>query len=183
MDNYSNEQLPDEYKIIFSLWKDGFTTLLNAKAVPPNYIIVSPEWATRLLLYDNEATRNAFLITLGHEMTHNENDFPTTGFHGKNKRFIDWVNEVHADFAAAEKMVECDRQKLLESIIYKRSFKKKWDKDDSSHPSWNKREIYAQKYDFNDVLIGQIQEDTECTNHKLVQKVKDFYKDKHIILK
>lgn len=178
VNNYKNEKLPKEYKIIFTLWKDGFSLLLNAKAVPPNYILVSPEWATKLLLYNNEATQNAFLITLGHEITHNEGDFPDINYQKNDKRFINWVNEVHADFGGAEKMGSSNRNKLIASIVYKRSFKKKkkWNKDYSTHPSWNKREEYVTNYNFDEILIKKIATEAGCMNQTLIDKVIDYYK-------
>lgn len=37
--------------------KDGFTSLLNAKAVRLNYIIVRPGRATRLILFNDRDTQ------------------------------------------------------------------------------------------------------------------------------
>ena len=184
LNKQENVSLPNNVVLRFTTLKDGFSSLLSASAHLPYYIIASPEWAARLFLFDSEATRNAFTITIGHEITHLDGDFPNTKLTRNDKKFVNWVNEVHADFGAAEKMVEYNRQKLIDSIIYKRSFKKKrkWNKNYSTHPSWNNRERYARNYDFNDILIEQIKVDTKCKNSELVQKVKVFYKDKHIIL-
>ena len=197
VNNYKNEKLPKKYEIIFTLWKDGFSSLLNAKAVPPNYILVSPEWATKLLLYNDEATQNAFLITLGHEITHNEGDFPDINYRKGDKRFINWVNEVHADFGAAEKMVNSDRQKLKDSMQYKMDAKKKprckflnnfikkvlnlLHSDEYTHPTWETRLEYAKTGAFNKALIEAIAKQTGCTNNKLINDISKFYGD--IVLK
>ena len=184
LNKQENVSLPNNVVLRFTTLKDGFSSLLSASAHLPYYIIASPEWAARLFLFDSEATRNAFTITIGHEITHLDGDFPNTKLTRNDKKFVNWVNEVHADFCAAEKMVEYNIQKIIYYIKYKRSFKKKrkWNKNYSTHPSWNNRERYARNYDFNDILIEQIKVDTKCKNSELVQKVKVFYKDKHIIL-
>lgn len=173
--SYENNEFKKQSIIIFSLWKDGFSTILNAKAIDPNYILVSPEWATRLILFDNADTHNAFLITLGHEMTHNEGDFPETHTHFNDKKFIKWVNEVHADFGAAHKMTSSSRQKLLDSIEYKLSLKKQ-DNDSTTHPSWERRKGYVENYDFDNKLIKKIALDTDCTNSTLINDICNHYK-------
>lgn len=184
LDMLENISLPNDTIIRFTTMKDGFTSLLNAKAVQPNHILVSPEWAAKLLLSKNEAIRNAFSITLGHEIMHNEGDFSCKHIYSKNKKFVNWVNEVHADFGAAQKMVNSNKQKLIDAIIYKRAFKnkKKWDKPYDTHPSWNQRKQYATNFDFDDILIDQIAKDTGCENEDLKDKVKSFYRNKYIIL-
>lgn len=162
LDKQENISLPNNVLFRFTTLKDGFSSLLSASAHQPNYIIASPEWAVRLFLFDSEATRNAFSITLGHETTHTEGDFSTKGFHGKNKKFINWVNEVHADFGAAQKMVDCNRKKLINSMQYKMEAKKeikcKWlsniikkvlyllPAERYTHTTWNHRLDYATKH-------------------------------------
>ncbi len=124
LDKQENISLPNNV-ISIHHFKRRFSSLLSASAHQPNYIIASPEWASRLFLFDSEATRNAFSITLGHETTHTEGDFfNKKDFMAKNKKFINWVNEVHADFGAAQKMVNSNKEKLLESIDYKINTKK-----------------------------------------------------------
>lgn len=190
IDEYENMFAPDN-SIKFSFIKDGFSVLLNGKATGSNGILLTPEWAARLLLYNDDDTINAFLITIGHEMTHNEGDFSTNGFQDKNKKFINWVNEVHADFGAAEKMVECNRQKLINSMPYKVDAKKskcKWlnklmkkifnllHSDEYTHPTWETRIEYAKEYDFNEKLIQKIAKDTGCGNKKLIERAWQHYK-------
>lgn len=172
---FENMFAPDIW-IRISYIKDGFTSLLNGKAVNPNGILLTPEWAARLLLYNDDDTINAFLVTVGHEMTHNEGDFSTKGFHGKHKKFINWVNEVHADFGAAQSMVNSNRNKLLASMEYKIK-SKPHSKDSYTHPSWRHRKKYVEIGAFNKTLIETIATDTGCTNEKLIYKVAEYYQD------
>lgn len=169
-------------KIIFSFWKDGFTTSFNASAIINGYIIFSPEWAVRLVLFNDETTINAFTMTVGHELTHKGNEFYEKGLHGKDKKFQSWLNEVYADFGGAEKMIDCDRIKLINALKYIQMLKKK-DKDTNSHPSWAKRKEYAEKYNFDEKLIRKIADDVKCENEDLIDKAICHYKKKKIILK
>lgn len=78
-------------------------------------------------------------------------------------------------------MANCNRQKLLASIRYKKNLHP--NKDDYTHPSWDRRESYAEKFDFGSELIDQIAKDAGYTNVKFIEKVKKcgYYND--IILK
>lgn len=187
---FENMFAPDIW-IRVSYMKDGFTSLLNGKAVNPNGVLLTPEWAARLLLFNDDDTINAFLVTVGHEMTHNEGDFSTRGFYSENKKFINWVNEVHADFGAAQRMVNSNKTKLLESIDYKINLKKPKKNillillekfvllfiNESTHPSWKQRRAYAETGAFNRKLIDTIATDTGCTNIGLIEDIANFYKD------
>lgn len=191
LDKQENISLPNNVLFRFTTLKDGFSSLLSASAHQPNYIIASPEWASRLFLFDSEATRNAFSITLGHETTHTEGDFSTKGFHGKNKKFINWVNEVHADFGAAQKMVSSNKEKLLNSIDYKIAAKEEKKNillkllektvlvfiKETSHPSWQQRRIYAETGVFDKALIENLAIDTGCTDKDLVNDVVNYYQE------
>ena len=191
LDKQENISLPNNVLFRFTTLKDGFSSLLSASAHQPNYIIASPEWASRLFLFDCEATRNAFSITLGHETTHTEGDFSTKGFHGKNKKFINWVNEVHADFGAAQKMVSSNKEKLLNSIDYKIAAKEEKKNillkllektvlvfiKETSHPSWQQRRIYAETGVFDKALIENLAIDTGCTDKDLVNDVVNYYQE------
>ena len=77
-------------------------------------------------------------------------------------------------------MVHSSKQKLLESVRYKRALKKK-DEEGFIHPSWDKREYYIEHFDFDEKLIRQIAADVGCSNSKLIQKVCNYYK--RIVLK
>lgn len=197
LNKQENVSLPNNVVLRFTTLKDGFSSLLSASAHLPYYIIASPEWAARLFLFDSEATRNAFTITIGHEITHIDGDFPNTKLTRNDKKFVNWVNEVHADFGAAEKMVEYNRQKLIGSMQYKMDAKKeprckllnKFTKkvlnllhsDEYTHPSWETRLEYATNYDFDENLIKRIATETDCTNDVLIKKICAYYKP--IVLK
>ena len=90
-------------------------------------------------------------------------------------KFISWVNEVHADFGAAEKMADSSRNKLILSMKYKLSLKQT-DNDSPTHPSWEKRLDYVSNYDFDETLIRKIAEDTGCQNEILINKIISYYK-------
>ena len=92
-----------------------------------------------------------------------------------DKTFINYVNEVHADFGAAEKMVDSDRHKLILSMEYKLSLKQT-DNDSPTHPSWKRRLEYASNYDFNEALIQRIATDTGCDNEVLINNINAYYK-------
>lgn len=161
-------------EIKFSVFVSGFSTILNANASMKGKILCSLEWAVRLILFYNDETKNAFAITIGHELTHKEKELHKKGLNKNDKRFQSWVAEIHADFGGAEKMVDCDRHKLVESMRYKLKQKKK-DKYYESHPSWALRKCYAEYCDFNEKLIRRIAEDTCCHNEDLIDEAIHFY--------
>lgn len=146
-------------------------------------IWVNNEWAN-LLIKNNIEINNAFFITLGHELAHKDGDFAMLFWERKRKRyihkedrkFVNWVTEVHHDFAAAEKMVGSSKEKLIESIDYKIAVKPN-NTDSPSHPSWKQRKLYAEIGAFNRKLIDIIALDTDCTNITLIEEVSCFYKD------
>lgn len=190
IDEYENMFAPDNL-VKFSFIKDGFSVLLNGKATGSNRILLTPEWAARLLLCNDDDTINAFLLTVGHEMTHNEGDFSTKGFHGINKKFINWVNEVHADFGATQKMVYSNKEKLLNSIDYKIAAKEEKKNillkllektvlvfiNETSHPSWKQRKVYAETGVFDKALIETIAINTGCIDNDLINDVVNYYQE------
>lgn len=125
LEDLENRTFPHNTKIRFTFFKDDFSKLLNAKAIPPNYVIISPEWAATLILENNITVENSFNITVGHEITHNLGDFSDAKLKNNDKYFISWINEVHADFGAAKEMANNSRNKLIQSMYYKLSRKKK----------------------------------------------------------
>lgn len=170
--------------LIFTFLKDDISPVLNAKMFMKKVILVNSAWAAQIILYDNEKTHNAFLITIGHELMH-KYDCKITGLDNIEKKFINWVTEVYCDFGGAKLMVESDRKKLVDSATYKKEQKKEAKKktfrpirdiDTFDHPSWEHRAEYAQNYDFDETLIRKIAEDTGCTNEKLIQSVCVYYK-------
>lgn len=149
---------------------------LNGGSMIPYVINLTKEWAVRIVLFNSEDTKNAFFITIGHELTHKDKEFSRLRFGKRNRQFIARVNEVHADFGAAQKMVNNNRQKLLDSIEYKRLLKKV-DNEDFSHPSWARRKYYVENFDFNRELINKIAEDIGYTNQDLIDKVCNHYQE------
>ena len=127
-------------------------------------------------MFLNNEIKDAFTITIGHERVHLEKDFfykkPINKF---GKKFVNWVNEVHADFGAAEKMADSSRDKLILSMKYKLSLKQT-DNDSPTHPSWKRRLEYASNYDFNEALIQRIATDTGCDNEVLINNINAYYK-------
>lgn len=96
--------------------------------------------------------------------------------HKEDRKFVNWVTEVHHDFAAAQKMADSSKEKLLASIDFK--IKLKPDNIDSStHPSWKRRGVYAETGAFNRKLINDIAVDTDCTNIALIKNIVIFYED------
>lgn len=171
-------------KVLFLLWKAGFAKSIEAIAIFPSYVICSYEWAVQLVINDSEDTFNAFLITLGHELAHKDGDFSVLFWERKRKcyickedrKFVNWVTEVHHDFAATEKIVGSSKEKLIESIDYKIAVKPN-NTDSPSHPSWKQRKLYAEMGAFNRKLIDIIALDTDCTNITLIEEISCFYKD------
>lgn len=166
--------------ITFSWLYDLGRKSLNANAIVKNKIILNAEWAARIILYNNSKTKNAFLITIGHELTHKEKEISRFAWKRNDRKFIAQLNEIHADFGAAQKMVNSSRERLINSIDYKKRLKK-IDKGDFVHPSWKRRGYYANNFNFNKTLVYQVANDTYCKNARLVEKTSKFYED--IILK
>lgn len=164
----------NKIKFKFSFWQGALSSLLSSSVTIFGGIMCSPEWAARLVLFNDEATINAFAMTIGHELTHKGKELNKKCLSKNNRRFKSWVAEVHADFGGAETMVDCDCNKLIEAIEYKLSLKKK-NRDSNSHPSWNRRKFYAEHYDFNANLINRIAEDTKCKNKDLIDEAIHFY--------
>lgn len=162
-------------KILFSWLYNSGSLVLNGNAMLPHYILCSTGWALRLVFHQDEKTFNAFRITIGHELTHKEGDFSLFHINKLDRGLIFQVREVHADFGATEKMSACSRQKLLDSIRYKKSLKKV-DAGDFMHPSWERREYYAEHFNFDEELIRQIAIDVGCSNEKLIKRISEYYK-------
>lgn len=173
----------NDNKIIFSWLLDFGRKTLNATAFFPGYIILNAQWAAHLVLYDSEMVNNAFRQTIGHELTHKENDYAFWEYFTKEKKFINWINEVHADFGSAEKTLDYSRDKLRQSLEYKRRAKRDKDKDSFTHPSWQTRCKYVEHYDFNEKLIKRVAKDTGCDNTGLIENVCRHYSEEMILHK
>lgn len=175
---YSLLAKEQEYRLLFCRMlmynKDAEVCNANYKHLP---IQVSQAYAAKLVLNDSNDIHNAFLMSLGHEMTHKDNDIKVIkGMFIKNgTKFLAHVNEVHADFGAVQKLANNNREKQLKAMKYKQSYKKNVDVSDFCHPSWNQRYNYIEKYNFDEKLIRQIAADVGCTNEKLIEKAIRYF--------
>ena len=144
----------------------------NASATIPGLILINAEWAYRIVIdNDNCNMHNAFDMTVCHELTHQENDFFYVGMKKNDVKFVNWINEVHADFGAIQKAFNGKRSYVKDAIEYKLKCKMKKDRDTWSHPSWHRRMNYLQKYNFDEKLISNIAGDVGCENDLLIEAI------------
>ena len=148
----------------------------NASATIPGLILINAEWASRIVLNrDNPYMHDAFALTVCHEITHQEKDYYYFDLLSVDGKFVNWVDEVYADFGGVQKGLEANRSRATFAMEYELSCKKKKDKDTRSHPSWDKRINYILNYDFNEELIDKIAVDCGCNNDKLISSIKCFF--------
>lgn len=170
LDKYNSLPQLKNIIIIYDYIFLGFSRLV-ASSIIPKTIIISFGWIKKVIESDDTTTENAFLITLGHELTHKKEEVSKRYFLKKmDRKFINWVNEVHADFGAAKEMVNGSRDLLIKSTEYKLALKP-YNKDSYSHPSWTRRLEYATNYNFDELLIRKIANDTSFENELLLKKV------------
>lgn len=167
-------------KIRYSYLYDNGSTVINGNSLIYRTILINAEWAARLVLFNDKSTKNAFLFTLGHELTHKEQDFFKIVFRKNDYKFIFWTNEVHADFGAAKKVANSNKINLIEAIEYKANLNKN-SQPTMFHPSWQQRKAYAETGAFNKKLIEKIASCTGCVDKNLINDVVDHYKE--IVLK
>ena len=168
------------YSLIFGLYPGLDIDKIGANAGLFKYssIVATPEWAFQLVC-NNESAHIAFLMTLGHELTHKEKDlFPP--MYGCGTKFVAWVNEVHADFGGTQKMLNDNRISALEAITYKMK-QKSTDIENYSHPSWSRRQHYITNYNFNSELIKKIAQDAQYSNERVINKISSHFEE--IVLK
>lgn len=137
-------------------------------------IVATPEWAYQLVT--NPEADLPFRITLGHELTHKERNL--IGFRLCTSKFYAWINEIHADYGASQKMFSGSRKALLDSICFKNNDTRKYggcNKDTSSHPSWTKRKYYVENFDFDANLIQQIAKDVNYKNSKGIERACSYF--------
>ena len=146
-------------------------------------VVASLGWAEKLVFSNSEEVRNAFLMSLGHELTHKENDANIlSGLFVKNGiKFIAYANEVHADFGAVMKFGEGNKEKQLKAMKYKQSCKRNPNASDFFHPSWNERYAYINTGMFDENLIRRIAKNVDCTNEHLIEKVINHFEEIHLI--
>lgn len=168
----------NKIRIAYSwLWDSG-GRVPNASSTIPRLILVNAEWAAMIVLLQNdEKMHDAFRLTIGHEMTHQNDHFFLARPFSKNARFTYWVNEVHADFGGAVMAFEGDVARCAEAMQFKKKCKGERDRDGYSHPSWRRRIEYIRDNDFNRELIYKIANITGCKNESLIEHVCDQYKD------
>lgn len=175
------------YKIRFT--NCGFTKVdkfkyrldANAAIFSQSTINVSPEWMYQLIFNNSKEVDNAFILTLGHEMTHkDENDLCPFTFCIKKSKFLAYVNEVHADFGGSQKLADSSRERLIQASLYKKNSSHQ-NKGDCTHPSWDKRIEYATNYNFNEDLVRKIASDINYTNEEIIRDVSKHFEN--IILK
>lgn len=190
LDVYNKLSLVGRNRIKFSFLA-FYPTILEANSLIKNKIYISAEWAATLIFNNNESTRTAFEITIGHELSHKDGDFAILYWERESKllirkedkKFVNWVTEVHHDFAAAVKMVASSKEKLLASMDYKISVKPN-NEDNVTHPSWKRRKEYVEYIDpvtektgeFSEALVNKIAKDTDCNNIELIERVWKYYK-------
>lgn len=115
-------------------------------------------------------------------------DLSNENFENCNLRGVDLRKAIlsYDDFDAAEKMANGSKQKLLDSMNYKskinesiishsKSNKNAKNKKNSSHPSWPQRKEYVDLGTFDEKLIRQIAEETDCINETLIRNVCSYY--------
>jgi hypothetical protein len=120
----------------------------------PGIVLLNAKWTIRVVLdQDNPYMYDAFAMTTGHEITHQEKNFYYFDLFTVDGKFVNWVDEVHADFGGALKGLDGDRTRATFAMKYKLSCKRNNDMDKRSHPSWKRRIEYINNCDFNDRLI------------------------------
>ena len=155
-------------------------------------ILLNPEWAARLfytrlnwqphVAQDMKRIRAAaeteldLKFTLGHEMGHLTYDKGNTNIllPRKRKKFINWVNEVFADFYSAQFAMDANRAQVIATMQRKQKLRRK-DTDTVYHPNWSKRIDYISNYDFSERLIERIAADCKVKERWLIDKVKRWY--------
>lgn len=173
--------------IMFDCYLFGNNRKLNACCTLCEVIALNGGWATELVLGRDDVyeRKNALRITLGHEMTHLKYNWKCKKKPNADKKFSHWVDEIHADFGAAEIASKCSRKSLISFYEYKlkkqrENDNKYKDKPTIKHPSLEQRMGYAKEYDFDEKLIKQIAKDTGCKNKKLIQKSCDVFNTIHL---
>lgn len=148
-------------------------------------IVATPEWAATIVLEASVEAQNAFLMTLGHELTHKEKDLspliglliatlyltnPISGL-----RFVAHVNEIHADFGAVGKFAKNDKEKQIAAMQYKAKRTNETGEDTIAHPLWKHRIEYIGEYNFDESLIKEIAKRSGCKCQRLIALVAKYY--------
>lgn len=181
LENTIRDRIPWELLGSVKLWflwsMDTGSHTLNASATIPGLIILNSEWAAELALNDNPEVDQAIKMTIGHELTHMNKDFCFVEFGTCDKKFVNWINEIHADFGAVQIAFQGNRKDGILAIRYKKDRKGRKDKSTYSHPSWAQREEYLNDFNFDEVLIRRIASDLGCKNERLINHLIQYYKE------
>ena len=78
-----------------------------------------------MLNQDNPYMHDAFALTVCHEITHQEKDYYYFDLLSVDGKFVNWVDEVYADFGGVQKGLEADRSRAAFAMEYKLSCKRK----------------------------------------------------------
>lgn len=163
------------------LW-DGGGNVPNASATIPGFILLNAAWAYILAVsYDDPMVQDAFHLTIGHEVTHQEGDYFYIEPFTNDGKFVYWINEVHADYGGIEKAFEGVAERGIRALEFKRKCKGKGDRSTRTHPSWQQRIDFVKNYDFGEELIKKIATMTKCRNGELVRRVYDQFDDIKLI--
>lgn len=199
---YSHENMKDKScpSVFRTLWKYKWYTKnpmvcftvfkhikkLNAYAGVPLHVILNYDWAHYICMNDNEKTKDAFLMTVGHELGHKHKDLHPFVLRKKIKdlnepeeTFVYWVREVYCDFYGLSEMHNGDIEKFetavdikigyIETVAAELQNQNKEEhivdgaasKDNIDHPSWNNRKKYISSKSFNEELLRSIAKDVE----------------------
>ena len=173
---FAEKYCTNKVKVHYLWFWDAGGKFPNAAATIPGNILINAVWASLLAeRYNEETVVNAFKMTVCHEITHQENDYFYIEPFSKNQKFVNWVNEIHADYGGIIKAFDGDVNRGINVLEFKKNCKGGKDRDGQSHPSWKRRIEYIRKYDFNDDLIKKVAEITGCKNQKLINMLCMFY--------
>ena len=113
---------------------------------------------------------------IGHEMGHIFFDRGNNNLlcPRKRRRFINWVNEVFADFYSLQVALNNNR-KTTEAVMKRKQALRKKDKNTNTHPSWELRMKYVKDFDFGEKLIREIAKDCGMKEQWLINKVLGWY--------
>ena len=155
---------------------------LNARAPILNIMFFTPDWLAVILLKNDTYTKNAFILTVGHELAHTYDvtqrecrNFIKKRLTHVETTFLKWSNEVAADFKAS-KMLNSQTE-FVNALKYKQQYKQQYtiDTDNDNRPSWNKRIYYAQNCNTIQEALSQIYKDLGCNNNKLYLYIKNHF--------
>lgn len=187
-----HRSLPNDYKCILYRFAEKYSTdnikvhylwfwdaggrFPNASATIPGVILLNPVWASLLVEKNNDETIvDVLKMTIGHELTHQENDYFYFEPFSKAQKFVNWINEIHADYGGIIKAFDGDVNRGIKALEFKKKCKGSKDKDGRTHPAWKRRIEYIRKYDFNADIINNVAEITGCKNHRLIDIICDHY--------